>query len=77
MIRKQAPRRQHRSKGEIISTVTFLLVGVFFAGEANVLWKEETVLKALFMTLCAVACIAAGLRFHIHNLWHQIKDLLS
>ena len=77
MIRKQAPRRQHRSKGEIISTFTLLLVGVFFAGEANVLWKEETVLKALFMTLCAVACIAAGLRFHIHNLWHQIKDLLS
>jgi len=77
MKRKHAPRRQHTSKGEIISTFTFLLVGAFFAGEANALWQDGTSMKSLILAVCAVSCIAAGLRFHIHNLWHQIKDLLS
>jgi hypothetical protein len=77
MKRIQSQRRSHRSKGEIISTFTFLLVGVFFLGEADVLWEQNEWIKSTFMLLCALACFAAGFRFHIHNLWHQIKDLLS
>lgn len=77
MKQKGTPRRTHRSRGEIISTVTFILVGVFFAGEANLLWEQNDRLYASLMTLCAALCVAAGLRFHIHNIWHQIKDLFK
>ena len=64
--------RAHRSRGEMISTFCFVLVGLFFAGEARVLWHEGAQLKGGAMGLCAVLCVAAGLRVHIHNLWLKL-----
>lgn len=74
MKNPQQRPRAHRSRGEMISTFCFVLVGLFFAGEARVLWHDGTLLKSAAMGLCAVLCVAAGLRFHIHNLWLKLAD---
>lgn len=74
MKHKQPPRRRHRSRGELISTVTFLGVGVFFAGETRVLLSEGNRLDAVMMGLFCVLCLAGAARFHIHNLWHLIQS---
>ena len=75
MTRQKAPRRVHRSRGEMISTFTFIIVGLFFAGEANVLWVEGDTGKAVLIGLCAVFCLAGGLRFHIHNLFQVLRGM--
>lgn len=74
MKRKPPPRRRHRSRGELISTFTFLGVGLFFAGETNVLLSEGQRLQAMLMGLFCVLCLAGAARFHIHNLWHLIRS---
>ncbi len=76
MKRTQSAKvRKHRSRGEMISTFIYILVGVFFAGETRVLFDEGEVGSAILMGLFACASIAGGLRFHIHNLWHRISEL--
>ncbi len=74
MKHKPPPRRRHRSRGEMISTATFLGVGVFFAGETNVLLSEGQRLQALMMGLFSALCLAGAARFHIHNFWHYIQS---
>ncbi len=76
MTQKLPPRRKHRSRGELISTFTYGVVGIFFAGETQVLWTDGETLKAAAMGLFCVLCIAGAFRFHIHNLWHTIRSLL-
>lgn len=74
MKSKPPARRRQRSRGELISTFTFLGVGLFFAGEANVLLSESDWLKALVMGVFCVLCLAGAARFQIHNLWHFIQS---
>lgn len=76
MKRELPPRRKHRSRGELISTFTYGIVGVLFAGETQVIWADGETLKAMVMGLFSVLCIAGAFRFHIHNLWHVIRSLL-
>lgn len=74
MKRNPPPRRRHRSRGELISTFTFLGAGLFFAGETNVLLSEGQRLEAMVMGVFSVFCLAGAARFHIHNLWHLIRS---
>jgi hypothetical protein len=74
MKHKPPPVRRHRSKGELISTFTFLGVGLFFAGETKVLLSEGQQHKAVLMGFFCVLCLAGAARFHIHNLWHLIQS---
>lgn len=67
-------QRVHRSRGEMISTFCFALVGLFFAGEARVLWHDGELWKGGAIGVCALLCVAAGLRFHIHNLWLKLSS---
>jgi|TARA_B110000238_G_scaffold195877_1_gene235740 hypothetical protein len=68
-------KRFHRSKGEIISTCCFFIAGVFFLGEANILRSEGVFYQSFFIGVCGLLCIAAGLRFQLHNIWQRLKQL--
>lgn len=74
MKHKPPPRRRHRSGGELISTLTFLGVGLVFAGETSVLLADGQRFQAVAMGLFCVLCLAGAARFHIHNLWHFIRS---
>lgn len=75
MTEPKSRRRTHRSRGELISTFTFAVVGLFFAGEASVLWEEGAQGKAILIGGCALMCFAGALRFHIHNLLQKLREL--
>jgi hypothetical protein len=66
----QTKRKKHRSRGEMISTFSFFIASAFFIGESNLLHSEGAILQALLIGTCGVLCLAAGFRFHLHNLWY-------
>lgn len=66
----QPKRKKHRSRGEMISTFSFFIASAFFVGESSLLRSEGATPQAFLIGLCGVLCIAAGFRFHLHNLWH-------
>tara|TARA_B110000908_G_scaffold134202_1_gene158590 strand:+ start:342 stop:575 length:234 start_codon:yes stop_codon:yes gene_type:complete len=67
-------RRFHRSKGEMISTCCFFIVGVFFLGEANLLRSEALLFQSFLIGVCGILCISAGFRFQLHNIWQHLKQ---
>ena len=75
MTRQPETWRRHRSRGELISTFAFAVVGLFFVGEAGVLWEEGARGKAALIGLCALLSLAGALRYHIHNLWQWIEGM--
>jgi hypothetical protein len=67
-------RRSHRSKGEMISTCCFFIVGLFFLGEANLLRSEGVLYQSFLIGVCGLLCTAAGFRFQLHNIWQRLKQ---
>ena len=69
-----ARRRRERSLGEMISTVCFYVVGVYFVFEGAALRDEGSEpLRYLGMWLAGLACLFGGARFLIADLVSQIK----
>ena len=69
-----ARRRKERSLGEMISTVCFYVVGVYFFFEGAVLRAEGGAPFRYFgMWLAGLACLFGGARFLIADLVAQIK----
>ena len=61
-----ARKRKQRSLGEMISTVCFYAVGIFFLLEANLMHEEgEEMMKVVGMYVAGGLCIMAGARFVI------------
>jgi hypothetical protein len=67
-------RRSHRSKGEMISTLCFFIVGIFFLGEANLLRSEGAFYHSFLIGVCGLLCTAAGFRFQLHNIWQRLQQ---
>tara|TARA_B100000989_G_scaffold284794_1_gene251911 strand:- start:2661 stop:2885 length:225 start_codon:yes stop_codon:yes gene_type:complete len=69
-----ARRRKERSLGEMISTVCFYVVGVYFVFEGVALLEDGSEpLKYIGMWLAGLACLFGGARFLIADLVAQIK----
>ena len=69
-----ARRRKEQSLGEMISTVCFYVVGVYFVFEGVALREEgNEPLRSIGMWLTGLACLFGGARFLIANLVAQIK----
>ena len=69
-----AGRRKEQSLGEMISTVCFYVVGVYFVFEGVALREEgNEPLRYIGMWLTGLACLFGGARFLIANLVAQIK----
>ena len=61
-----ARKRKQRSLGEMISTVCFYAVGIFFLLEANLMHEEgEEIMKVVGMYVAGGLCVMAGARFVI------------
>ena len=69
-----ARRRRERSLGEMISTVCFYVVGVYFVFEGVALRDEGgEPLRYIGMWLAGLACMFGGARFLIADLVAQVK----
>lgn len=69
-----ARRRRERSLGEMISTVCFYVVGVYFVFEGAALRDAGAeLLRYSGMWLAGVACLLGGARFLIADLVAQVK----
>ena len=69
-----ARRRKERSLGEMISTVCFYVVGVYFVFEGAALRDAGAdVLRYTGMWLAGLACLLGGARFLIADLVAQVR----
>ena len=67
-------RRKERSLGEMISTVCFYVVGVYFIFEGVTFLDEGSEpIRYIGMWLTGLACLFGGARFLIADLVAQIK----
>ena len=69
-----ARRRKERSLGEMISTVCFYGVGVYFVFEGAALRSEGSEpIRYIGIWLAGLACLFGGARFLIADLVSQVK----
>jgi len=69
-----AQRRKERSLGEMISTVSFYVVGVYFVFEGAALRDAGAeMLRYTGMWLAGLACLLGGARFLIADLVAQVR----
>ena len=69
-----APRRKQRSLGEMISTVCFYAVGIYFLLEGNLVRDEGGSTSNVFgLWLAGVACVLAGARFVIADVVVRLR----
>ena len=69
-----ARRRRERSLGEMISTVCFYVVGVYFVFEGAALRDAGAeMLRYTGMWLAGLACLLGGARFLIADLVAQVR----
>ena len=69
-----ARRRKERSLGEMISTVCFYVIGVYFVFEGAALRDAGAeMLRYTGMWLAGLACLLGGARFLIADLVAQVR----
>ena len=69
-----ARRRKERSLGEMISTVCFYAVGVYFVFEGAAMRSEGSEpIRYIGIWLAGLACLFGGARFLIADLGAQVK----
>lgn len=67
-------RRRQRSLGEMISSVSFYGIGIFFVLEAAQMRADgEPTTNYAAMFLCGAVCIFGGARFVIADLMHNVR----
>jgi len=67
-------KMHQRSVGSMISTVCFLGLSLVFFMHAAELMEAGLTLKAFGLGACALACLAGGLRFVIHDAVERLKE---
>ena len=69
-----ARRRKERSLGEMISTVCFYAVGVYFVFEGAAMRSEGSEpIRYIGIWLAGLACLFGGARFLVADLVSQVK----
>lgn len=63
-----------QSRGEMISSITFFGVGIWFSLEALVYFDTRETLKAILFCFLAVFNYAAAFRFQIARLYARFKE---
>ena len=66
-------KSQERSMGTMISTVCFFMMAVFFFLQSADFLDAGYRLKGYGLMLCAIASMAAGIRFSIQNIILAIR----
>ena len=70
-----ARKRRHRSLGEMISTISFYGVGVYFLLEGALVREEGgPAVKYAAIWLAGVVCLLGGARFLIADLYEQLRE---
>jgi hypothetical protein len=67
-------RRNGRSVGELISSITFFVGAIWLGLEANSFFKQEDLLRAIPVSIGAVLSLLASMRFILQNLIEKIKE---
>jgi hypothetical protein len=67
-------RRNGRSVGELISSITFFVGAIWLGLEANSFFQEEDLLRAIPVSIGAVLSLLASMRFILQNLIEKIKE---
>jgi len=75
-MKAPARRRRQRSLGEMISSVCFYAVGVYFVLEAQLMRDEgEPVIKYALMAIAGIACLLGGARFIIADYVARLRKM--
>ena len=67
-------RRNGRSVGELISSVTFFVGAVWLALEANSFFEQNDLWRAISVSIGAVLSFLASMRFILQNLFQKIRQ---
>jgi len=70
------PRRKHESLGELISTFSFLGVGIVLLIASFSSLEQGDKIKGYGFLICAVMCIAGSLRYPIARFYDKFKTKL-
>ena len=65
-------KRNGRSIGELISSVTFFVGAVWLGFEANLFFEQNDLLRAIPVSVGAVLSFLASMRFILQNLVEKI-----
>jgi len=66
--------KRKRSIGELISSVTFLVFGIWVIAEGTKLWASGDILKSIVVIICGTLSFAGAFRFQIKksvDKWRQ------
>ncbi len=67
------PRRKHESLGELISTFSFLGVGIVLLIASFSSLEQDDKIKGYGFFICSVMCISGSLRYPIARLYDKLK----
>ena len=67
-------RRNGRSVGELISSVTFFVGSVWLAFEANSFFEQNDLWRAIPVSIGAALSFLASMRFILQNLFQKIRQ---
>ena len=67
-------RRNGRSVGELISSVTFFVGAVWLALEANLFFEQNDLWRAIPVSIGAALSFLASMRFILQNLFQKIRQ---
>lgn len=67
-------KSQERSAGTMISTVCFIALALVFFLHASELYDAGYRYKAMALGVCALACLAGGLRFTIQKMLVSLQE---
>ena len=67
-------RRNGRSVGELISSITFFVGAIWLGLEANSFFQQEDLLRAILVSIGAVLSFLASMRFILQNLIEKIRE---
>ena len=60
--------KRKRSVGELISSVTFLVFGIWVIAEGTKLWVAGDIVKSVIVFICGILSFAGAFRFQIKRL---------
>lgn len=66
-------RRNGRSVGELISSITFFVGAIWLGLEANSFFQQKDFLRAIPVSIGAVLSFLASMRFILQNLFEKIE----
>lgn len=68
------PRRKHESMGELISTFSFLGVGVVLLISSLSALEADEKIRGYGFLICSIMCILGGFRYPIARTYDKLKN---